>query len=218
MLLVLFDVDKTLFMTSDPLMGQATTDAIETVWGVSLAGDAIRGVDHPGQTAMRIAREMLRAAGLSDDEITPLLGRWCAEAAKRYLELVADADTSHWAAAEGASEVLPLIEHRALLTGNPEPVARARMERIGLADLFPQGQGAFGCEAEDRAQLIGIARRKAGGWPADRTVAVGDTPTDIAGARAAGIKVVGFGSGLDEADAVIERIDELPAALALLSD
>jgi phosphoglycolate phosphatase-like HAD superfamily hydrolase len=218
MLLVLFDVDKTLFMSSDPLMGQATTDAIETVWGVQLPGDAIRSIDHPGQTAMRITREMLRAAGLSDDEITPLIGRWCDEASKRYLELVAAADTSHWAAAEGASEVLPRIEHRALLTGNPEPVARARMERIGLADLFPPGQGAFGCEAEDRAELIGIARRKAGDWPADRTVAVGDTPTDIAGARAAGIKVVGFGTGLDEADAVIERIDELPAALALLSE
>ena len=93
-MLVLFDVDKTLFVTSDPLMGQATTDAIETVWGLQLPGDAIRGVDHPGQTAMRITREMLRGAGLSDDAITPLLGRWCDEASKRYLELVADADTS----------------------------------------------------------------------------------------------------------------------------
>jgi len=217
MLLVLFDVDRTLFMSSDPLMGQATTDAIETVWGVQLPGDAIRSIDHPGQTAMRITREMLRAAGLSDNEITPLLGRWCDEASKRYLELVADADTSHWAAAEGASEVLPRIEHRALLTGNPEPVARSRMERIGLADLFPPGQGAFGCEAEDRAELIGIARHKAGDWPADRTVAVGDTPTDVSGARAAGIHVIGFGPGLDDADAVIERMSELPMTLERLS-
>ena len=35
MMLVLFDVDKTLFLNSDPLMGQATTDAIETVWGLN---------------------------------------------------------------------------------------------------------------------------------------------------------------------------------------
>jgi hypothetical protein len=84
-LLVLFDVDKTLFMTSDPLMGQATTDAIETVWGVKLPGDAIQGVDHAGQTAMRITREMLRAAGLSDDEIDPHLAQWCVEASRHYL-------------------------------------------------------------------------------------------------------------------------------------
>ena len=51
-------------MTSDPLMGKATTDAIETVWGVKLPGDAIRSVDHAGQTALRITREILRAAGI----------------------------------------------------------------------------------------------------------------------------------------------------------
>jgi phosphoglycolate phosphatase len=215
-MLVLFDVDKTLFMTSDPLMGRATTDAIEAVWGIRLPRDAIRSVNHPGQTATRITRELLRADGLTDDEITPLLDKWCAEASSRYLELLADADTSQWAAAEGAAEVLPQIEHRALLTGNPEPVARARMERIGLAELFPAGQGAFGCEAEERADLIAIARRKAGDWPSEDTVAVGDTPADIQGARAAGIKVVGFGEGLEDADAVIERMAELPAALQKL--
>ena len=216
MMLVLFDVDKTLFMTSDPLMGQATTEAIETVWGLKLPGDAIKGVNHPGQTATRITREILRADGLDDDEINPLLGRWCEEASRRYLELLADTDTSHWEAAEGAGEVLPTIEHRALLTGNPEPVARARMERIGLAELFPPGQGAFGCEAEERADLIDIARHKAGDWPRERTVAVGDTDADVAGARAAGIRVIGFGPGLEGADAAIESMDELPAVLEVM--
>jgi len=68
-MLVLFDVDKTLFMTSDPLMGQATTDAIETVWDRRLAHDAIKYVDHPGQTATRITRLLLQAEGVSDEEI-----------------------------------------------------------------------------------------------------------------------------------------------------
>ena len=217
MFLVLFDVDKTLFMSSDPLMGQATTDAIETVWGLELPGDAIQGVDHAGQTAMRITRELLRAAGLGDEEIDPQLARWCVEVSRHYLELLASADTANWAAAEGAAHAISQIEHRALLTGNPEPVARARMERIGLEEFFPHGQGAFGCESEERAELIAIARRKAGHWPAERTVAVGDTTTDIAGARAAGIHVVGFGPGLDDADAVIESMSELPPTLERLS-
>jgi phosphoglycolate phosphatase-like HAD superfamily hydrolase len=215
--LVLFDVDKTLFMTSDPLMGQATTDAIETVWRLKLPGDAIKGVDHPGQTATRITREMLRAAGLSDDEIGPKLSAWCAEVSSHYIDLLANTDTSHWAAAEGAADALRQIEHRALLTGNPEPVARARMERIGLAEFFPPGQGAFGCEAESRVELIGIARRKAGDWPAKRTVAVGDTTNDVTGAHEAGILVVGFGPSLDDADAVIEQMSELPPTLERLS-
>jgi phosphoglycolate phosphatase-like HAD superfamily hydrolase len=198
-------------------MGQATTDAIETVWGLRLSDDAIRGVDHAGQTAMRITREMLRAAGLGDDEIDPQLARWCTEASRRYLELLAGAETSHWAAAEGTADALTQIERRALLTGNPEPVARARMEQIGLAAFFPPGQGAFGCEAESRDELIAIARRKPGDWPAERTVAIGDTENDIAGARAAGIHVIGFGLALDGADAVIDRMSELLPTLERLS-
>ena len=78
-----------------------------------------------------------------------------------------------------------------------------------LARFFPAGQGAFGCEAESRAELIAIARQQSGDWPAGRTVAVGDTPADVSGAREAGIHVVGFGPGLDDADAVIESMSEL---------
>jgi len=216
-MLVLFDVDKTLFMTSDPLMGQASTDAIETVWGHRLPSNAIRRVDHPGQTAMRITRELLRFEGLDDAEIDAGLARWCDEASARYLELLSRADTSDWRAPEGAAKALAQIEHRALLTGNPEPVARARMEKLGLEEFFPRGQGAFGCESEERAELIDLARARAGNWPRDRTVAVGDTPADIAGAHAAGIHVIGFGSDLEGADAVINRIEELPRVLERLS-
>jgi phosphoglycolate phosphatase len=218
-ILVLFDVDKTLFLNSDPLMGQATTEAIEDVWGLPLPGTAIRSVNHAGQTATRITRELLRLEGLSDEEIDAGLARWCEVASRRYLDLLAEADTSDWRAPEGTAEALAQIEHRALLTGNPEPVARARMEKLGLADFFPPGQGAFGCDAEDRATLIGIARERAGDWPREQTVAVGDTEADVAGARAAGIHVVGFGDdpALGGADAVIQSMAELPAALERLS-
>jgi phosphoglycolate phosphatase len=218
-MLVLFDVDKTLFLNSDPLMGQATTDAIKTVWGHRLPGDAIRRVNHSGQTAMRITRELLRLEGLGDTEIDAGLARWCHEASTRYFDLLEKAATSDWRAPEGTAEALAQIEHRALLTGNPEPVARARMERLGLAEFFPPGQGAFGCDAEDRVELIAIARSRAGDWRREQTVAVGDTEADVSGARAAGIHVIGFGDdpALAEADAVIQRMDELPAALERLS-
>ena len=219
MMLVLFDVDKTLFLNSDPLMGQATTDAIETVWGRKLPSEAIRRVNHAGQTATRITRELMRLEGLGDAEIDAGIADWCREASACYLELLESADTTDWHAPEGTAETLAQIEHRALLTGNPEPVARARMERIGLAEFFPPGQGAFGCEAEDRAELIGIARARAGDWPREQTVAVGDTEADVTGARAAGIYVIGFGGdpALAEADAVVQRMEELPAAIERLS-
>jgi phosphoglycolate phosphatase-like HAD superfamily hydrolase len=122
-----------------------------------------------------------------------------------------------------AADVLGGIEHRALLTGNPEPVARARMRRVDLDAFFPAGQGAFGCEREDRVQLFALARERAGGWPADRTVEVGDTPLDVSSSRAAGCLSVAVTTGrydaeaLDDAHVVIAELTELPAALAMLS-
>ena len=78
----------------------------------------------PVGTATRITRELLRRERLSDEEIDGGLARWCKHASGRYLELLADADTSDWRAPEGTAETLAQIEHRALLTGNPEDQGR----------------------------------------------------------------------------------------------
>jgi len=194
-LLVLFDVDGTLFLTHDPLAGRALRETLSERFHVELPEDALERVDHEGQTSLRIGRLVLRDAGLD----APELGPWCAEFAKRYLELLSDADTSDWQAASGAEESLARLQaagqRLALLTGNPEPVARARLERLGLGRFFPAGQGAYGCEAESRAELIALARARAGDWPADRTVEVGDTAVDVSSARDAGIRSLRVGPG-----------------------
>jgi phosphoglycolate phosphatase len=187
-LLVLFDVDGTLFLTHDPLLGRALRETLRERFGVELPEDAIDRVDHEGQTSLRIGRLVLRDAGIDE----PGLGPWCAQLAERYLELLHDADMSGWRAAPGAEDALERLEtagHRlALLTGNPEPVARARLERLGLARFFPAGQGAFGCESESRGELIALALARAGDWPAERTVEVGDTAVDVSSAHQAGIR------------------------------
>ena len=204
------------------MVGRATLDAIEEIWGLRLAPDAIGKVDHPGQTAQRITRLVLEAAGLDDDQIDARLPDWCELVSGCYLEQLAGTDTSHWEAAPGAAETLEKLSARAriaLLTGNPEPMARARMERLGLERFFAEGQGAFGCDAEDRIDLIRIARERAGDVPTEETWAVGDTPRDVEGAHAAGIRCVGITLGrfgredLHEADAVVDAFPDLLRAL-----
>jgi phosphoglycolate phosphatase len=189
---VLFDVDGTLFLTHDPLAGAALRDTLEAHFGVELPEDSIEHVDHSGQTALRIGRLVLRRAGLRD--VDAGLGAWCSEFAERYVALLADADTSGWQAAPGSREVLERLADAghllALLTGNPESMAKERMKRLGLARSFGPRQGAFGCDAESRAELIGLARARAGGWPAENTVAIGDTPRDASSAREAGIRSI----------------------------
>jgi phosphoglycolate phosphatase-like HAD superfamily hydrolase len=190
-LLALFDVDGTLFLTDDPLAGLALTQTLADRFAVELPHDAIGRVDDQGQTSLRIARLVLAAAGV---ERPDGLADWCRDFAERYLDLLADADTSEWQAApaaEAALEQLAAAEVRlALLTGNPELIARARLDRLGLARFFPAGQGAFGCESESRQELIALARHRAGDIPASSTVEVGDTPRDASSSRAAGIRSI----------------------------
>jgi phosphoglycolate phosphatase len=222
--LVLFDVDGTLFLTSDPLVGRATLDAVEEVYGLSLPAGSIGKIDHPGQTAPRITRLVLEAAGLDDAHIDAGLARWCELVSDRYLALLGETDTSAWKASPKAEETLDALSSHgrvALLTGNPEPIARARLERVGLAKFFPPGQGAFGCDAEHRVDLIAIARERAGNPPADVTWAVGDTPRDVEGAHAAGIRCVAVASGRFDADALGEAgadavVEDLSGLLRVL--
>ena len=87
----------------------------------------------------------------------------------------------------------------ALVTGNYEPVARLKLKRAGLGRYFPAGQGAFGSDAEDRAALPGIARRRAGtagvSFSRHQTIVIGDTPRDIACARADGVRCFAVATG-----------------------
>jgi phosphoglycolate phosphatase len=215
--LVLFDVDGTLLLSHDEVYVEANRDALNEVYGI-----APEGPDVPGDTALAHTRRALREAGLSDTEIDSGLPAWCEAFSRRYVELLAHADTSGWRIAPDVSTVLEQIGTRALLTGNPEPVARARMDRMGLAAFFADGQGAFGCERERRVALFHLARERAADWPAKQTVGVGDTPLDIHTAHESGVHSIAVTTGrysaweLAAADAVISTLGDLPRALAAL--
>jgi phosphoglycolate phosphatase len=214
---VLFDVDGTLLLTHDEVYVEASRLALEAVFGIYAEGP-----DLPGDTAPAHIRRALRTVGVPEAEIGAGLPRWCETFSAHYARLLAAADTSHWQLSPHAAEAAAAVEHRGLLTGNPPAVAHARMERLGLAELFPRGQGAFGCERENRVDLFDLARERAGNWPGERTVAVGDTPLDVASAHAAGCRCIGVTTGvyrseqLEEADVVIADLGELAHALGEL--
>jgi phosphoglycolate phosphatase len=222
-LLALFDLDGTLFLTNDPLSGRALVETLEQSFGAAVARDAPANVEHRGLTAKRIARNVLRAAGLEDPAIDDGLDRWCPRYADRYLALLADADTSGWTSRAGAARGLARLRESglrlALVTGNPEPIARARLERLALSPFFPAGTGAYGCEAEARETLLALARARAGDWPREATAEIGDTPVDVATAKASGIRSIAVSSprtGPDElsgADAVVHDMDGIVEAL-----
>jgi phosphoglycolate phosphatase-like HAD superfamily hydrolase len=212
---VLFDVDGTLLLTHDEVYLEASRLALESVYGIYAEGP-----DVPGDTATAHVRRALRSVPIPEAEIDAGLPRWCDSFSAHYVRLLAEADTSHWQLGPHAAEAAAAVEHRALLTGNPSAVAHARMERLGLAELFPPGRGAFGCERENRIELFDLARARAGDWQPGQTVAVGDTPLDVSSAHAAGCRCIGVTTGrygpeeLADAEAVIGSLGELEAALA----
>ncbi len=79
-----------------------------------------------------------------------------------------------------------------------------KLARAGIGSFFEEGQGGFGSDAEAREELPPLARARAGDWPRERTVVIGDTPRDIACARADGLRVVAVTTGPFTADALAE--------------
>jgi phosphoglycolate phosphatase-like HAD superfamily hydrolase len=85
-----------------------------------------------------------------------------------------------------------------LLTGNTAGGAASKIRHYGLAPYFPFG--AYGCDHPDRNRLGPIALERAAthaGRPfsADETWVIGDTPKDIACARAIGARCLAVATG-----------------------
>ena len=132
----------------------------------------------------------------------------------------------------GIRDLLDVLQHRpdvflGLLTGNFEAGARIKLEHFDLWSYFRCG--AFGDDAADRNALVPFAveRARRCGLPeiaAGDVLVVGDTPHDIACARAAGAVAVGVATGgftVDQliacgADVVFENLQDNRAFLELL--
>ncbi len=226
--LLLFDIDGTLLSGATDAHRDALLAAILTVHGVK-AQSFQRPVSPAGRTDSELARAVLLDAGVSAERIDDLADRIREESCREYARLCPD-DLSA-TVIPGIPEVLGWLSGRdnvdlALLTGNFEAIARMKLARAGIGHFFASGQGAFGSDSEDRAALPAIARRRAGelGHPHPRkeTIVIGDTPRDIACARADGVKVVAVACGpfeaseLSDADAVVDDPRELRDALGAM--
>jgi phosphoglycolate phosphatase-like HAD superfamily hydrolase len=184
-------------------------------------------VEAAGRTDLAIARDLLKAAGVRPDRIDAGVSA-VSDATVEAFARLCPRDLSG-KLAPGIFNLLPKLKSRphqfvlSLVTGNLEPVARLKLERAGVGGYFAHGQGAFGSDSEDRNELVPIARTRAAlpAWPRERTVVIGDTPRDIACARADGVRVVAVGTGpfgveaLADADAVV---DNARALLPVLED
>jgi phosphoglycolate phosphatase-like HAD superfamily hydrolase len=212
-LLVLFDVDGTLLLDDEYAHGRAMVRAMRDVWGVDLPDDVVRRVDPWGKTDLTIAREAVATAGVGETGFRERQAAWI-EAASSAFQEVAEDVADRWLMREGvASALARLAESRmrlTLLTGNLRPIAQEKMMRVGLLQYLELAIGAYGDDAEERAELVPLARRRAG-TPAG--------PWDVAAAMADGVASVVFASrrftreALVGATVVVDDTEELVTAL-----
>jgi phosphoglycolate phosphatase-like HAD superfamily hydrolase len=221
-LLLLFDIDGTLLLGAHQDHRDALHAALRRVYGI--AEPEVQQVAAAGRTDLEIAREIALRSGVEPGAVEAGLPELRIAAAEEYARRIPGDLSPN--VAPGVPQLLEDLAGRdgvrlALLTGNLEPIARLKMHAAGLAHWFPAGQGGFGSDHEDRTMLPAIARARAGNGceahPRERTVVIGDTPLDIACARADGVRCIAVASGpyapeeLTAADAVA------PDALALRS-
>ncbi|MGI8713951.1 MAG: HAD family hydrolase [Solirubrobacteraceae bacterium] len=225
MTLLLFDIDGTLLGRAATAHAESLRAALEQVHGVDITALS-SPISPAGRTDGEIARVLLLLCGVSaraiDERADDVRAACCEIFAQRC-----PPDLSN-KLLPGIASLLEELQARddiqlSLVTGNYEPVGRLKLGRAGIGRHFASGQGGFGSDAEDRAMLPGIARQRAGhagvSFPREQTIVIGDTPRDIACARADGVRCFAVTTGpcgadeLTGADAVARDPHELRALL-----
>jgi phosphoglycolate phosphatase-like HAD superfamily hydrolase len=195
--LVLFDIDGTLVLTGGSGV-RAMNRACEEILGHT---EALDGIQVAGRTDWIILHDTLRRVGRDLDE------ELFANIRDRYLKHLRHEilKPGHGVKAvmPGIRALLDALQQRdqvflGLLTGNFEEGAGIKLEHFDMWRYFRCG--AFGDDAADRNELVPFAVTRArecglGDVPPDRIFVIGDTPHDVACARAVGAVPVAVATG-----------------------
>ena len=212
---LLFDIDGTLLQSHG--VGRESVNAALR----DLVGDTFdfTDVSFSGKTDPQIFREVLEAAGRCGIDVSGATPERFGELYQA--EMAARLPEARVEALPGAVALVQRLAaenaEMGLLTGNIQPLAYAKVGRIGLGEAeLPFG--AFGSDHHDRNALPAVGAERASAHlgrtvdPAELVI-IGDTPRDVACARAAGAAVVAVATGrydahqLREADLVLDTLE-----------
>lgn len=199
--LVLWDVDGTLVLYGG-IGRSAFADAFMLVEGrIATDLDGLM-ISTAGRTDPEIAIEFLERHGIPDVETR--LDAFHAALVDALAAKTAEL-REHGRVLRGVEPALAALARRpgvaqSLLTGNLEANAVLKLAVFGLDRYVDFSIGAYGSDHRDRGQLVGVALAKARerlGEAIDpaAVVVIGDTPLDVAAARAGGARAVAVATG-----------------------
>lgn len=196
--IILFDLDGTLIDC-----GGAGRRALDATFGRRLgARGAFERIRFGGMTDHAIVREALAAIGrpyersLAEDLLEDYALELERELDERPLSVLPHAEAAVRRARASGHAV-------GVGTGNVRRGAMVKLSRAGLDGAF--GFGGYGCDAEERAEVLraGVLRAHAAGAATDAEVlVVGDTPKDVAAAHAIGARCLAVATGSFDGEAL----------------
>ena len=195
--LALFDIDGTLIMGS---RGHhlAFSKAFKQVYGIDTDVDII---SHHGMTDQEMIFNILKKNGLNEEKIREKLQE-CKKMLIDNFNKTINSDSI--VILDGVQELLKGLDKNRILiglvTGNLEPIAKAKLKRAGLNSYFKVG--AFGSDDMNRINLVRLAIKRAMelGFNNKRNnkkvFLFGDTPKDILAGKEEGVKTIGIATGI----------------------
>ena len=219
MTVVLWDIDGTLVRGKGGRVSVgAYMRALQRASG--LERELVYPKNSAGMTDSGIALEVLAAAAMAEAEAHSLLPHF-GTTYLAELEQARQALLEDLLVLPGVPQILERLHElgvtQSLLTGNLQPVARLKLGLVGLDRYVDFDLGAYGSDHHDRTCLVPIVRQRLGDRADANIVVVGDTPRDIACARAGGVPVVAVATGnfkrdeLEAADIVLDDLSDTAA-------
>lgn len=216
---VVWDLDGTLVDSAADLAAAVNRLLLECRLG-ELPEAAIRPMI--GEGAAALLDRAFTAAG------APLAVERRAATVQRFLRLYAEDAVHETRPFEGALAVMDALGRtgcvHGICTNKPAAIAATILERLGFARRVAAVVGGDSAthSKPHPAPLLSCLRRL--GFPGGPALMIGDSAIDVLAARAAGLPVivVAFGYSGEPvqslgADAVVERLDQIPAAIAHLT-
>jgi len=180
------DIDGTLLQAAGA-GSSAFGDAFAEVFGVPVD---MGHINFAGATDIRVLAQLMREKGVSPD---PALEQRFFARLPAFLDRnMAAAPPTVFPGVEDFLARVSLHWGLGLVTGNSEACARIKLRHAGL-DAYFGNVGGFGDDHGDRRRMAALALERAG--HPERAFLLGDTPSDVAAARANGMVSVAVCNG-----------------------
>ncbi len=200
--ILLWDIDGTLMSsTVHGAFKEYFAPVMEKIYGSS---GKLAGLQVSGMTDTQIFYESLKDEGFTPEQILAETKKLL-PVFKEEMTKVVGKNPNTYKLLPGVREVLEATSKKtnflnALLTGNLSVAAQIKLEYFDLWKYFKDSPNIFGEISHDRRELGKSAVETVGKFlggklKSEQFVVIGDTPNDIAAARAFGAKMVSVATG-----------------------